>query len=245
MLIANQLSVALGGKPIIEDVSFSLKRGERLAIIGPNGSGKTTLLKTLAGLLPATGQLTYDAMDIRTYNPKQRAKLIGLMNQKPTTFFDHTVYDVVMMGRYVHAGTLSAQKEDEHIKSILELTGLSNHMYTPLSQLSGGMVQKVYLSAVIAQDTSIILLDEFTNHLDITSQINIIKFLKSFARDKILIGVFHDINVAMQMSDRLLLLDKGKVVIDAPYSQVLPLLNTTYQFNLSEFMISSLRKWDS
>lgn len=245
MLELNNVSTTLGGRLIINRVSLTLQKGQRLSIIGTNGSGKTTLLKTMAGLLPFTGDISYDTTSIRGKRPKELAKLFAMLSQGQGLQFDHTVMELMMMGRYVHQqGLLHSSAQDKKIvQDILDTLNLTHLANTRINTLSGGQAQRVHLATALAQDTPVILLDELTNHLDIKHQVELIRFLKHWAADRIVVGVFHDVNMALEMSDNLLLLDAGQVVSQGGAQEVLPHMNEVYGFDIGGFMREALGRW--
>ena len=128
MLQAEHICCGYGGEPVVRDVSFSVKPGEHLCIMGPNGCGKTTLLRALAGLLPWQGSITIAGQDLRGMNRRQIARNVAMMSQLTSVYFSYTVYETVMLGRYAHRSPGALQGADRQDREIvldcLERTGL-------------------------------------------------------------------------------------------------------------------------
>lgn len=250
MLRIEHLSCGYGGPPIVKDVSFHVKEGEKLCILGPNGCGKTTLLRALAGLLPGSGTMELMGHNLHTLSVRQRTRQMALMSQFSPATFDYTVYETVMLGRYAHQskGLLSGESAADRqiVEESLRLTGtldLREHLVT---RLSGGQLQRVFLARTFAQEPQVILLDEPTNHLDLRYQVELIESLKtwSVAGGHCIVGVFHDMNLALSFADTLLLLNHGQV---ESYSSLdnfdLSLLDKLYNMNVRSYMVSSLQRW--
>ena len=246
MLVLNAVSTALGGSPILNNISFSLEQGQRLSIIGPNGSGKTTLLKTIAGILPYEGMITYQGDPLKQKKARELARIFAMLGQKQHLHFNHTVYDLVMMGRFVHkTGIFHNNAVDKQVvMAMLEVVGLAQYAKSPINTLSGGQAQRVHLATVLAQEPQVVLLDELTNHLDIKHQVEMVRFLKHWGKEKILIGVFHDVNMALELSDNLLVLRAGQIMTHGNKAQVLPRLPEAYDFDIKTFMLKSLKNWE-
>lgn len=240
MLELKGVSVTLGKKTVVQNINFSLAGGQSLAIIGPNGSGKTTLLKSIANIVTPSGQVLLDNELVRGMDRRCIAKKFALLNQNAVTTFNYTVKERVLMGRYAYG---DSHKNSELAIEMLKLTGMEKYADTSMLTLSGGQAQRVHLAAALAQNAKVIMLDEPTNHLDIKYQIEIIDFLVKNIKGKILIGVFHDINMAMYFSENILIMKDGQVVAQGNAGHVRPLLNKVYDVNVCGFMLESLKRW--
>jgi iron complex transport system ATP-binding protein len=213
--------------PILKDISFEVKKGELLGIIGPNGSGKTTLLKMISGILPVQkGEITIKGKTISAYSTKDFAKLTAVLPQHTSQTFGYTVKETVSLGRYAHQSGWfqSFSKEDEKIvQEVMEMTRVQNYQDFLLDELSGGERQRVFLAQALAQKPEILLLDEPTNHLDLSYQKELLDLLKKWTNEKGLtvVSIFHDLNLAGLYCDKLLLLHKGKMEIQHYPNEVL------------------------
>lgn len=222
-----------------------------MCVLGPNGCGKTTLLRALAGVLSWQGRVEAGGEDMRTLPPKKRAKKIALMSQFSQTSFDYTVYEAVMMGRYAHqTGSLfSAETEADHaaVEEALCLADAWDLREQMVTKLSGGQLQRVFLARVFAQSPQIILLDEPANHLDLPSQAELIESLRNWTADgeRCVLGVFHDISLALAFADTALLLDQGSEFACGPVEEMdLSLIDGLYGMNVRRYMKSLLERWD-
>lgn len=250
MLRIEHLSCGYGGPPIVKDISFHVKEREKLCILGPNGCGKTTLLRAMAGLLPSSGNLMLMNHDLHRMPVKERAKKLALMSQFSPATFDYTVYETVMLGRYAHQsrGMLTGESDADRraVEESLRLTGtwdLREHLVT---RLSGGQLQRVFLARTFAQEPQVILLDEPTNHLDLRYQVELIESLKTWANaeGRCVVGVFHDMNLALSFADTLLLLNHGQIEHCCRLKEFdLSLLDKLYSMDVRGYMIKSLQRW--
>jgi len=227
MLEAKGLSFHYGKKKVLENITFSVQKGEMLGILGPNGSGKTTLFKLISGILePDSGDLFIKERKLTQYKQKELARIVSTLSQQTTETFSYTVKEIVSMGRYAHqTGWIQGLTvEDKAIISrAMEQTGISHYSDSLIGELSGGEKQRVYLAQCLAQEPEILLLDEPTNHLDLSFQKELLDTLKMWSRDKglTIVCIFHDLNLASLYCDRLLLLHHNQIESDANPREVL------------------------
>ena len=250
MIRVEGLYSGYGGGDIVRGVSFEAPRGQALCIVGPNGCGKSTLLKTLIHALPYRGSIRLDGQELSTLSRKRLAAKAALLGQLHEPCFSYTVRDTIALGRYVHARgflkTLSAEDEAIIADCItrLELDGLSD---CRIDKLSGGQLQRVFLGRALAQTPDIILLDEPTNHLDLKYQLELLTFIKIWAkeRDKTAVAVLHDLNLVRSYADRVIVMDKGRIVTCGTPLEALEraTLNAVYEIDVRRFMLESLGKW--
>lgn len=226
-LSARDLSFSYDGStPTLRNISFEAGSGEFLSIIGPNGSGKSTLLRLLDRiLLPQQGSIALDNRDINSFHRSELASRVALVSQEAGTLFPFTVMEMVLMGRAPHArGTLF---ENEHDRSIaatmmkrMDISHLADH---PVTALSGGEKQRVFIARALAQQPDILLLDEPNAHLDIAHQIEVFSILRTLIKESGLtvISVSHDLNLAGAFSNRIAMLVCGTLVAIGSPSDVL------------------------
>ncbi|HHV97605.1 MAG TPA: ABC transporter ATP-binding protein [Clostridiaceae bacterium] len=253
MLSIKGLFCGYNGVDVIKEVSLDINAGENISIIGPNGSGKTTFLRAVAGLIPYKGSIKLDGKEIVQMKRKEIASKIAFMSQISTIYFSYTVFETVMLGRYLRmkGGVFSepSKKDKEFVLKCLDAVNLTELKDRQITSLSGGQLQRVFIARTFAQEPEIILLDEPTNHLDLKHQIELVEYLKEWSQKgrRVVIGVFHDINLAMQFSDKILLFSDGQVAAYGDYRTILDgdLLKSIYSIDIKNYMLNSLRRWES
>lgn len=251
MLKVEHLTCGYGGAPVVKDLSFEVPAGGRLCILGPNGCGKTTLLRALAGLLPHEGSVTAEGRDLSALPRRQMARTVALLSQISSVYFSYTVYETVLMGRYAHqaGGAFSGPgPEDRRIAlECMERTGVADLRQRQVTELSGGQLQRVFLARTFAQQPRIILLDEPTNHLDLKYQVELVQELKAWAAEggRCVVGVLHDVNLALDLADLFLLMEEGRARYFGPAAEFDPAaLNRVYQMDVGGYMRRSLKRWE-
>ncbi len=200
--------------------------------------------------MPSSGSMELMGSNLRTLPIRQRAQKMALMSQFSPATFDYTVYEAVMLGRYAHqaSGLLSGESAADRraVEESLRLTGtwvLREHLVT---RLSGGQLQRVFLARTFAQEPKAILLDEPTNHLDLRYQVELIESLKAWsaAGGRCVVGVFHDMNLALSFADTVLLLDHGQIQSLSSIDDFdLSLLDQLYHMDVRGHMLASLQRW--
>ena len=251
MLELKNVYAGYGGPDVLKDISHAFPTGGSWCVLGPNGCGKTTLLRVMAGLIPHRGQVLLDGEEITGMKRKALAGRVAVMSQVNAVYFPYTVYDTVMLGRYQHMrGSLfggPAASDREAVERCLESTGLSDLRRRQLDELSGGQRQRVFLAQALAQDPETILLDEPTNHLDVKHQVELIDYLHRWCSDgrRTVIGVLHDMNLALRLSRRALFMKDGRIVRSGDFADIADraFLRDLYGVDLSGFMLESLTLW--
>ncbi len=243
MLTVNNLSCGYGDNIVIKDMSFTLADGKNLCIIGANGCGKTTLLKAISGLLPYEGSINLYGNEINKTRPFEIGQMVAMLSQQATTYFSYSVFDTVMLGRYVKLPKKIFAKPEKHheeyVMYCLESVGIADLRERNIQTLSGGQMQKVMLARALAQEPKIILLDEPSNHLDLKSQKELFEFLEVWSSDKkhSVIGVLHDVNLALNFFEQGLFMKKGEIVFYADHCDVTREdLSDTYSFDVVEYL---------
>jgi len=202
---------------VIKDISFSLKEGEFISVLGRNGSGKSTLIKALQGLLKEVkGKVKVFDEEIFTLNPRQIAKKIAYVPQTFSFSFEFSVEEIVQMGRYIHQSRLGGISDSDAntIKEIMEITEIAHFKEKKIAHLSGGERQRVFIARALAQDTPLFFLDEPSSHLDINFQIEIYRILKRLQKEKgkTILCTEHNINLAVPYSQKIMFLKEGKIL---------------------------------
>jgi ABC-type cobalamin/Fe3+-siderophores transport system ATPase subunit len=206
--------------------SFEAQAGEVLAIIGPNGSGKSTLLEIVSGRLePAAGEVRLDGQMVDRLSPRERARRVGVARQETPLLFAFEVSEFVRQGRHPHLGRgLFENGEDERwVTWAMEMADLGRLAGRPVAEISGGELQRAVLARALAQRPRLLLLDEPTANLDIRYQIEMLRLIRRLARAEKFVAVIvtHELNLAAEFADGLLVLDSGRPVAVGPPGRVL------------------------
>ncbi|MBA2873272.1 adenosylcobinamide amidohydrolase [Thermaerobacillus caldiproteolyticus] len=218
VLEVNNVSYRYHDKMVLQDVTFTVQKGELFGILGPNGSGKTTLLKLLSKELSLqTGMIFLNGKPLVSFSQKELARLVAVLPQSVDTTFGYTVKETVELGRYAHQGSLFpkwTEGDEQAVIKAIEQVELLDKMEEGIDQLSGGERQRAYLARALAQEPDILLLDEPTNHMDIAQQMKLLDRLSKWTKEKRLtvIAIFHDMNLASLYCDRILFLKQGSVI---------------------------------
>lgn len=209
------LSVSYGDNPaIIEDMSFSLKKGERLAIVGKNGAGKSTLAKALCGFVPSQGKLTYKGQDISQDSITERSERIGFVLQNPNQMISQTmIFDEVALGLRLRG--IEETEVEERVHEVLKTCGLYSFRKWPISALSFGQKKRVTIASILVLKPEIIILDEPTAGQDYKTYTDIMNFLDSLQKQgHTIVMITHDMQLMLEYSDRCLVVVEGKVIAD-------------------------------
>jgi iron complex transport system ATP-binding protein len=219
LLSCSQLSVLYGRRRALNGFSLSMEKGEIRALIGPNGSGKSTALQALAGLItPSEGKAEIDGTAVASLSRRAIAKKLAFLPQQPTAPDEMTIAQLVRQGRFPHVGLFRSydSRDEAAIEWALESTGLTALADRTLQELSGGERQRAWISAALAQEAGILLLDEPTSFLDIGYQVEVLDLVHRLSRERgvTIVMAIHDINQAIAISDRISLLERGELRFD-------------------------------
>ena len=209
------LSVSYGDNPaIIEDMSFSLKKGERLAIVGKNGAGKSTLAKALCGFVPSQGKLTYEGQDISQDSIAERSERIGFVLQNPNQMISQTmIFDEVALGLRLRG--IEEAEVEERVHEVLKTCGLYSFRKWPISALSFGQKKRVTIASILVLKPEIIILDEPTAGQDYKTYTDIMNFLDSLQKQgHTIVMITHDMQLMLEYSDRCLVVVEGEIIAD-------------------------------
>ena len=236
VITVNDLSAGYQNKSILNNVSFSVKRGEMIGIIGPNGAGKSTLLKTIRGLLPKQkGSIVLFETDIDALSERDFARNVAYLQQHVDVSFGYTGKELVMAGRYPYLEWWQGESADDEtiVRQCMEYTGVWDLADTSVEQVSGGQKQRILLAKVLAQKTPILFLDEPTTGLDIVYQEEIFRFCETLCKvGKTVIMVAHELNQAAKFCNRLLLVANGGILADGSPEEVLDSGHLSIAYNV-------------
>jgi iron complex transport system ATP-binding protein len=204
-------------RPIVRNISFRLEPGTVTGIIGPNGSGKTTILRLLDGMMPPLSGtvLLGGKQSLSAMKRKEIARHIAMVPQNGGLYHHQTVFQFAMQGRSPHLSLLGFESPRDEMIALeaLEMTQLTNYQNSRVSEISGGEKQRLLLARAIAQQTEILLLDEFTANLDINYQVELMGLVRRITRERNLatLVVSHEINLLGSFCDRIILMSKGVI----------------------------------
>lgn len=212
----DNLHAGYNGSEILKGVSLDLAQGDFVGVIGPNGSGKTTLLRSMSRTLPPiSGRVELDGRDVYSTPAREFARRVAVVPQDVYVAFDFTVLEIALMGRSPRMGRFAVESSRDVSIALdaLRRTGTDHLKDRPMNALSGGERQRVMVARALAQEPEILLLDEPTSHLDISFQFEIMDLVKSLNREHSLtvLAVLHDLNLASQYCDRLVLIGGGAI----------------------------------
>lgn len=221
-LTIRRLSVERGGRRILNDVGFTVPLGTVVGVIGPNGAGKSTLLGCLyRHTAYRHGQIIIDGRELRTLSRKELARMIAAVPQDTPIAFDLTVEDIVAAGRIPHSGALwrSRRHDRDIIEEVLRRVNLEDLRHRSATTLSGGERQRALLGRALAQAAPLLILDEPTNHLDLTNQEQLLDLVR--AHEGTSLVAIHDLNLAAEYCDRIVVMNDGTIVAAGEPEQVL------------------------
>ncbi len=214
------------GRKVLHAISFHIRPGEFVGILGPNGSGKTTLLLSLTGVLPVEkGLVEIQRHPLSKLSPKERARRMAVVLQDTVVRFPFPCEDVVAMGRFPHRKRWRGPTPEDAaaVERAMNLTKIRHLARRPITAVSGGERQRVLVAKALAQETPILLLDEATSAMDVRWKLQTFNLLKKLqeGENRTIVAVLHDINLAAVFCRRLIFLKEGRIAADGPTSQVL------------------------
>ncbi len=217
--------MSYGAASVVVDANVELIPGTVTALIGPNGSGKSTLLRGICRLADTTGTVTLNGDDTSALSPRAFAKRLTILAQQRPTPGGLTVSDIVELGRHPHRKRFSRAdaQSQRAVERAIRLTGLEALRDRPVTQLSGGQLQRVWLAACLAQETDVLLLDEPTTFLDLKHQMSLLDLIRDLAdQHGLTIGVvLHDLEQAADIAHRVILVSEGRIVASGAPAEVM------------------------
>ena len=213
-------------KPIVLDITLSINRGDFIGIIGPNGCGKTTLLRLMSRVLnPSGGQMMLDGQDLTKMPLKEFCKKVAFVPQDTAVNFSFTVFDIVLLGRTPHIKRLhfETKKDIAIVDTALQQTQIIHLRQQGINEISSGEKQRVFVAKALAQEPTLLFLDEPTSHLDIGHQTQILELLKQLNNEKkiTVVMILHDLNLASEYCNRIVLMDKGRIFKEGTPEEIL------------------------
>ena len=226
MLSIQNILAGYGSNIVLHDVSLDVAPGEVVGLIGPNGSGKTTFLRVISGVLaPQSGQVLLEGQGLHQIGRQKLARTMAFLGQDLALDLSFSVRDVASMGRAPHLARLGREtKKDRRIvERAMALADVSHLADRPITETSGGERQRAFIAMCLAQEPRLLLLDEPTSHLDVGHQLAILDLIRKLNREASMtvVAVFHDLNLAAEYCDKLLMLNEGRAEALGPPEEVL------------------------
>jgi iron complex transport system ATP-binding protein len=247
MLVADSLTFKVGKRALVKDISFSLRQGELLVILGANGAGKSTLFRLLSGdRPPSSGSVKLHEKELGSYPSSALALKRAVLNQQNVVNMAFTVEEIVMMGRYPHYRNNPSLGDNEICAEVMELTGITSFAERSYLSLSGGEQQRVQLARVLAQiwdvPNALLLMDEPVASLDLQYQQQTLAIAKMLTkRGFMVVSILHDINLAAQYADRIIMLKNGRKWYDGTVAEVLNTKNIYEVFEINSDVYTNPR----
>jgi len=207
------LSFGYRSRRILKDLNLIVEDSEILGLVGPNGSGKTTLIKCMDRILKPAGSIILDGQDIKDISQRELARQMGYVPQSSPAPPNITVFDSILMGRRPHLGWRVSENDLDKVVEVMEMLHIEDFAMKDFSELSGGQRQKVLIARALAQEPSVLLLDEPTSNLDMKHQLEVMETIRSLvlARGISAVMAIHDLNLACRFVDKLAILKDGTI----------------------------------
>ena len=238
MIELKNIGLSYGSREVLRGLDATVADGRITAVMGPNGCGKTTLLRIVGGLLqPSSGQVRVDGVPVERYSARALARKVAFVRQHAHTDFDFSAFETVLMGRNPWQRKLQNESQEDWdiVERCMRQTGTWDLRFARPDEMSGGELQRVMIARALAQQTPVLLMDEPVSNLDIAHQLEIMRLLKA-ATDKTILIVIHDLNLALQYCDDLLLLHNGRLLYDGPVSEGLTPANIATVYGVQSHM---------
>ncbi len=237
MIRMERLCVRFGETLAVDNIAATVPAGEWVGLIGANGAGKTTLIRAIAQLEHYEGSVFIEGEDLSKMPRGRRARLLAYLPQSPELPVDMSVSEYVLLGRTPHIGyfSLETAKDRQICADLIERLGLATMKKRHLGSLSGGEQQRVVLARALAQDTRVLLLDEPTSALDLGRRVEVLELIDAmrYERGLTIVSAMHDLTLASQFADKLMLLSRGQVVTTGLPADVISEETLTKHFDIS------------
>ncbi|WCN08299.1 ABC transporter ATP-binding protein [Marinomonas mediterranea] len=241
MLAVERLNAGYKKKQVLHNIDLTFSTGKFTTLMGANGCGKTTLLHAISGLItPLNGSIALNDEVLSTLSRKQIAKRLALLPQVATNPAGLTARELIMQGRFPWQSWWKqwSDADENAVSDAVRVTGVNDYLDTPLEQLSGGQRQRCWIAMTLAQDTSVLLLDEPTTYLDVAHQVELMNLISSLKHQgKTIIAVLHDLNQAATYSDHLVMMKQGQVFTEGAVDAVFTKENLEAVFGLNAHII--------
>ncbi len=250
LLNVENLTVCRDGRALLDGVGFTLSPGQWLMLAGPNGAGKTTLINALSQCIAYEGSVQIQGKDARLIKPMMLARQLGVLRQSHAAAYDFTVEEIVSMGRYAYrSGPFGGSPSDASaVEEALAVTGMTGLAKQSARTLSGGELQRTYLAQLLAQNPSVLLLDEPASHLDPAYQKQIFDLIAQWlkAPGRGVVCVVHELPLAWAYGTHGLLLHQGKCLCQGTLDQAFTReqLTAAYGLDVYGWMKQMLAKWN-
>jgi iron complex transport system ATP-binding protein len=225
MIVTRDLRVSRGHREVVHGVSLAVPAGAWVSVVGPNGAGKSSMLLAIAGLLPATGEVTIDGRSLRELSVRARARQVALVPQQPVLPESLTVAEYVLLGRTPHLSLFGSEagRDHERAAEVLATVDLAWAADRLVTTLSGGEFHRAVVGRALAQEARVLVLDEPTTGLDLGHQLQVLELVDQLRRTQgiTVVSAMHDLTLAARYSDRIALLVDGQLVADGPPAVVL------------------------
>ena len=238
---AKNLKFSYYDTPVLKNLNFEIKKNSFISILGPNGAGKSTIVKLISKVLTGYGgEILVEGQNIKNLSQIEIAKKIAVVPQSTSIGFNFSAFETVMMGRYPYLSRFKSESQEDHkiVTEVMKVTRTEIFKDKNYNELSGGEKQRVIIAQTLVQNSPIIILDEPTSHLDINFQIEFMELFFSLFKEnkKTIIGIFHDINLAIQYSEKIMLLKDGDIFCYGNVEEVITRTNMMSVFNSDVFI---------